>query len=242
MNTAVEDREREVLAALRRAAIYRVLAAAFAYPAPDHLDELARLAAAVAPDAPPALRDGLARLAGAARADAAAALAAQHVALFDGAVRCPPYEGAYGPAQLGGKAAQLADIAAFYEAFGLEPAPGAAELPDHVAAELEFMAALAVKEAWALAEDDGDGLAVTRDAAAAFLVDHLGRWGASLAARIAGAGSPFHETAGGLVAAWLEIDAAHLGVAPAALAAREAVAADAEPFTCPLAQPAPGEG
>ena len=238
MSTANETRDREVLCALRRAATYRVLAAAFAYPAPGRLDELARLASTVACAAPDPIRDGLLRLAEAARTGDAGTLAAQHVALFDGAVRCPPYEGAYGPAQLGGKAAQLADIAAFYQAFGLEPAGTEAELPDHVAVELEFMAALALKEAWALAEDNRDGVDVTRQAAAAFLDAHLGRWGASLAARVRGAGSPFHETASALVAAWLEVDAADLGVTPDVLSPGETDDRDGDaPFTCPLAAP-----
>jgi DMSO reductase family type II enzyme chaperone len=236
MSAADASRDRAVLGALRRAATYRALAAAFAYPTHERLAALAGLVIAVAGDAPASMRDGLLRLAEAARPEEAAALAAQHVALFDGAVRCPPYEGAYGPAQLGGKAAQLADIAAFYEAFGLELTGDQRELPDHIAAELEFMGVLAIKEAWAIAGDDDEGVAVTRHAAAAFLEDHLGRWGAGLAARIGGAGSTFHETAAGLVAAWLEIEAPALEVAPTPLFPRDAHEGDGEPFTCPLAE------
>jgi len=72
---------------------------------------------------------------------------------------------------------RLADLAAFYRAFGLEIADDAAERPDHLCVELEFMAVLAAKEAWAREHQlDADALAVVRDAQKKFLREHLGRW------------------------------------------------------------------
>ena len=44
---------------------------------------------------------------------------------------------------------RLADLAAFYRAFGLELAADAAERQDHLCIELEFMSVLAAKEGYA---------------------------------------------------------------------------------------------
>jgi DMSO reductase family type II enzyme chaperone len=180
--------ELAVTSALRRSAVYRLLALAFAYPTPPRLAAVATAATEATREAPAELATTLATLATlaeAARGADVAALAAEHVALFQREVRCPPYEGAYGPPQMAGKAALLADVAGFYRAFALEPAEGQPEVEDHVCAELEFMSALAVKEAWALAESHTDGLEVTRHAQRAFVSDHLARWGTAFAERVA---------------------------------------------------------
>src|SRR3989304_5935155 len=66
-----------------------------------------------------------------------------------GARGCPPYETEYGRRHGVGQAQGLADIAAFYNAFGLTTSAGG-ERVDHVSAELEFLAVLAPKEALAL--------------------------------------------------------------------------------------------
>lgn len=72
---------------------------------------------------------------------------------------------------------RLADLNAFYRAFGLEVAEDAAERPDHICLELEFLAVLAAKEAYALEHQlDADQLGVCRDAQRKFLRAHLGHW------------------------------------------------------------------
>lgn len=224
----------EIVVALHRSAVYRLLAMAFAYPTPLRLGEVARTAAKVAAGADPSVRSALAALAEAARGGDAAALADEHVALFQRQVRCPPYEGAYGPPQLAGKASLLADIAGFYRAFALEPAEGQPEVEDHVGAELEFMSVLAFKEAWAVADNHPEGRQVTRDAQRAFLRDHLGRWGAAFSARVGAiATAGLYPTAARLLRAWLETDCAKLDVSPDPL---EGVSeAEAAPFACPMA-------
>jgi TorA maturation chaperone TorD len=74
------------------------------------------------------------------------------------------------------KSFELADIAGFYRAFGVEITPGT-ERPDHIAVELEFMHLLAVKEVVAAGrEDGGEHARICRDARATFFRDHLGRW------------------------------------------------------------------
>jgi DMSO reductase family type II enzyme chaperone len=223
-----------ITVALRRAAVYRLLAVAFAYPTAPRLESVAMAAWEAAVTAPAELRVALRRLADAAAGADDTSLAGEHIALFQRQVRCPPYEGAYGPPQMAGKAALLADVAGFYRAFALEPAESQPEVEDHVCAELEFMSALALKEAWAVAESHTEGLAVTRDAGRAFLRDHLGSWGPAFAGRLAAVAAPgVYPAAAAVLAAWLEAECARLGVAPARLEGM--TAAEAAPFACPMA-------
>jgi DMSO reductase family type II enzyme chaperone len=226
--------ERAVTGALRRSAVYRLLAMAFAYPTPPRLAAVATGATEAARETPAELAPTLATLAEAARGVDVAALAGEHVALFQRQVRCPPYEGAYGPPQMAGKAALLADVAGFYRAFGLEPAEGQPEVEDHVCAELEFMSALAVKEAWALAEGHTDGLEVTRHAQRAFVSDHLARWGSAFAERVEATAAPdFYPAAAAALRAWLAAECTRLAVSPVPL---EGVRqAEDTAFACPMA-------
>ncbi len=243
--------ELEVARALGRGAVYRLLGAAFAYPQAWRFQELAHVAgmAAGAPTTADALRPLFARFADAARDAAPAAVAAEYVFLFDRQVRCPPYEGAYGAARsLAGKPAQLADIAGFYAAFGLSATATQPDMEDHVAAELEFLSALAFKEAYARGEEHAEGLAVTRAAEAAFLRDHLGCWAEAFAAEVQAATPlPFYVTAAELLAAWVRAEVDALGVQPARVAGPDAPAEE-ETFTCPMApadeplEPAAGGG
>jgi DMSO reductase family type II enzyme chaperone len=239
-SSALDD---AVAAALGRAAIYRLLGAAFAYPTAPRIREVA--AAAAGPAAMSAAgggRDALAAFAGAAAAADADTIAAEYTLLFDRQAPCVPCEGAYGDApMMAGKSAALADIAGFYDAFGFGVGGGQFETEDHVIAELEFMSALALKEAWALADGQGDGLAVTRDAQGAFLREHLGRWAGAFAQALAAATPlPYYVTAAALLEAWVSADAAALGIAPSPLGGH--VTGDPlqdETFTCPLGEPAP---
>jgi DMSO reductase family type II enzyme chaperone len=81
---------------------------------------------------------------------------------------------------------RLADLAAFYCAFGLEVANGAAERPDHLGMELEFMSVLAAKEAYAYEYQlDDDRRVLCGDAQKKFLREHLGRWSPGFARRLA---------------------------------------------------------
>jgi DMSO reductase family type II enzyme chaperone len=222
--------------ALSRAAVYRVLAAAFAYPANGHADDVARAAAAAAPGAPAAVRPGLAELARRLDPGAAGELAERYVALFDRQVACPPYEGAYGLPQMSGKAMQLADIAGFYMAFGMTAAGRQPDADDHIGAELEFMGALALKEAWALAEGHVDNAGIARDAQRAFLDEHLGRWGDAFAARVVDAAPPgLYASAARLLRAWLSEECVLLSIVPRPLEAR--AGEDEAPLTCPMGAP-----
>lgn len=131
----------------------------------------------------------------------------------------------------------MADVAGFYRAFGLEAAGAQPESEDHLVPELEFMSALALKEAWALESGDGERAAVTRDAAARFMTAHLGRWAPRFAAELAAASAlPYYTTASALLAAWIESEIAVLGATPDPVEPRDGYdLVQAERFSCPMA-------
>ena len=80
---------------------------------------------------------------------------------------------------------RLADLAAFYRAFGLEVTSDASERQDHICLELEFMSVLAVKEAFALEHQlDNESLSICRAAQKNFLREHLGRWTPAFTRRV----------------------------------------------------------
>jgi DMSO reductase family type II enzyme chaperone len=142
-----------------------------------------------------------------------ARLRAGHHTAFDesSAARSAPTE----MDQLGGapqleltRTFEMADVAGFYKAFGVE-AESSGERPDHIAAELEFMNLLAVKECIALQEEGaGEHADVCRNAARAFLRDHLARWAPRLGQRLASAAvDPVYRTAGRLLGDFVAFDA-----------------------------------
>jgi TorA-specific chaperone len=222
--------------ALHRAAMYRLCGAALAHPGRGRLAEVAALAERIAPSASGELRPLVERLAHIAREVPEATVAADYVRLFDGAAQCAPYEGAYGPPQMAGKSAVLADIAAFSLAFGFEPSQEQADAQDHIASELELMSALAVKEAWALAESHHERADITESAATLFLGDHLARWAPSFAQSLH-ATSPhaYYVAVAELLAAWIDADARQLDVRVEALVSTSVDPAEREAFGCPMA-------
>jgi DMSO reductase family type II enzyme chaperone len=133
-----------------------------------------------------------------------------------GGLRCSPHETAH-TAKTGQQALtktfELADVAGFYRAFGVELTPGT-ERADHIAAELEFMHLLAVKEAVARRlEDEDEHVDVCREAARTFLGDHLGRWTPCLAECLEEAATdPLYSSAGRVLEGFVKLDAAWLGV------------------------------
>lgn len=98
--------------------------------------------------------------------------------VFGHAVRgvCPAYEMEYGLHEIIRQAADLADVAGFYKAFGLEFAEGADGRPDHISAECEFLGALCAREAYTLTHGEEKNVDICVDAERAFLKDHLARW------------------------------------------------------------------
>ncbi|MGD2079888.1 MAG: molecular chaperone TorD family protein [Nitrospirota bacterium] len=72
---------------------------------------------------------------------------------------------------------EMADVAGFYRAFGLE---FEGDRADHLCMELEFMRLLALKEARALLDGEGDNAEICVSAQREFMGSHLGRWVGSL--------------------------------------------------------------
>jgi len=134
---------------------------------------------------------------------------------------CPPYETEYhATAEPFFRAQQLADVAGFYRAFGLEPSRGQPERPDHLALELEFMAFLLMKKRLAPDASDGDnesaaGGRVCSEAEAAFFRDHLAWWVPSFATGLRRrAVQGLYAAVGQALAALMPAERARFGVAP----------------------------
>ncbi len=118
-------------------------------------------------------------------APAIAELEEEYARLFGHAVRgaCPPYELEYGPGEIVHRAPDLADIAGFYTAFGLEMGPES-DRPDHVTAQCEFLSVLCAKETIARKTHDAERVEQCCSAQRSFLKDHLAWWLPALTHRI----------------------------------------------------------
>lgn len=95
-------------------------------------------------------------------------------------VDCPPYETEFAANQEPFyRAQQMADVAGFYQAFGLQISRRRPERPDHISVELEFMGLLVTKERFAAAEQNPQSqeqAAICNQAQRDFLRDHLSWW------------------------------------------------------------------
>lgn len=164
----------------------------FSYPPPDAAEHLGALLERGA-EVPASLREQLEALVRA--PEGLEALRSEYIDLFDrGREQNSPYETEYGrdrPLQKGG---ELADLAGFYRAFGLDP-EGSHEMLDHVAVECEFYALLELKAELLEERGDGEGVEIVRDAQRKFLESHLGRFVGALGARPGVARSSFYSEA-----------------------------------------------
>lgn len=95
--------------------------------------------------------------------------------------RIAAYEGSNVPPTAAGVTSRLADIAGFYSAFGFAVHH---ERPDHIVAELEFLAILLLAEADARNGGRPDHAEIAVDAARVFLRDHVGTWVVAWASRV----------------------------------------------------------
>ena len=102
------------------------------------------------------------------------AAAAYHRTLGPGGV--PAVESSYDPNALAGRGPLLADIAAFHKAFSYSPEKPPAEVPDHVAAQLDFLSYMAVKVAFAIEAGEPENVKISDQAYSKFLKEHLYTW------------------------------------------------------------------
>jgi TorA maturation chaperone TorD len=163
-----------------RADLCRLLAACFYQPGPEFVEEAvfeSIAAAAVAVD--PALAESALALGEAFGVQPLLELQVDYTRLFmnpSGSL-APPYESVW----LGGNdpavAQQTADaVRAAYRDAGFQIDAGFRDLPDHVAAELEFVYTLLYSEARACSLGDATSGQQAVDRRGRFLARHLGRW------------------------------------------------------------------
>lgn len=132
---------------------------------------------------------------------------------------CPPYETEYhASAEPFFRSQELADIAGFYRAYGLETAHSLPERPDHISLELEFLAFVLMKKRLAVTADNDDPQSaeqarICKDTERSFFRDHLAWWVPSFATGLRRkAGSGFYAALAGVLAALLPLERARLGV------------------------------
>ncbi len=144
-------------AAIEEAAALRLLGITFERPRPGWLDEIRRLAEELRDPIVVELARG-------------ADEGTYHALLGPGGA-VSPREVAYRSFEDPGRI--LAELAALHQAFGY--APRFSEEPiDHLAVEIDFLAYLRMKEAFALANEDAAASELTRQARERFVSEHLG--------------------------------------------------------------------
>jgi len=191
--------------AIRRAQVYSFLAEAFLYPRDNWTEDIDLVI-----DIVRAL--GWIDVRVALPAVSFAELQAAYRRTF-GAAGSLGYETEYGLPHEYRQSQEMADIAGFYRAFGFNLGGRRRERPDHIAVELEFMYALALKEAYALETGIPEHLEICVAAQGKFLQDHLGRWVNLFAQSVAlNASGSLYETVAQFTADFVQTDAERLGV------------------------------
>ena len=158
------------------AAAWRLLSIGFAPPRDETLPELEALSEALLGlDWDSRATGALEAVLSAIRETDLDAQRVRYQRLFGGSVLVSPYEGSYelDPIRQG---RQLADVAAFYRAFGAVAHGPVAERPDHVGCELEFLSYLELRRLEAAGAAGGADAALLEGITARFLEDHAGRW------------------------------------------------------------------
>ncbi len=244
-------------AALARSFVHQYLARGFDYPtremwawmgSPGVLGALAAAVAAVAGSEDGGVRRAHGVWVGTLGASGFEAFHDDYIRAVGHAARgsCPANEIEYGDVKADPlfQPHRLADLGAFYRAFGLEMGEGSGERQDHVSVELEFLGVLAAQEAsWHRGAGGEEAGATVRAAERKFLREHAGRWMPAFARRLQRA---VGETALGALAllamAWIESECRRCGVSPGSeeLLLRPADAGASMCDGCGLAQGLPG--
>ncbi len=233
---------------LLRSAMYEMLMLAFAYPTVDvrerfntlveDIEEFEGTNRAGYLDEIRALRIAMS-------GTSTEALAAAHNHLFEQSSVCSPFETEY-EADPFAKGRQLADIAGFYNAFGMTISASRPTMTDFLGTELEFMSLLSRKEAYAIARGWNKRREVTLDAERSFLRDHLGRWERAICGEISahteqdsGPAEDVYGLAARLATRFISDDVRRFQARPLRLTQR--MLGNDEPLACPFAAPDDGD-
>jgi len=229
--------------------LFRMLALAFSYPDTSMIDKVrqdirASLLALTEGQLPRRLRTSLQNAAQCWRRCDVEELRDAYSRLFLGAALVPLREGGYGDGmRFAGQPVDLADLNGFYLAFGFGPPTTAANPPDHLGVELEFVSLLYLKIAYALQQQQVQQARITRAALARFLEDHLGRWVKAFASSLSDAsGHPAYESMAQILARATAAECERLGVRPRSAEAGTPIdPVGLDTLTCPLADKAGAE-
>ena len=216
---------------LDRAATARLLSIGLTAPDAATVGELRELAGALAEGAGAA--DPIHSLTTALADDGAVAdLPFAFEELFGGEVPCPPYEGSYERDPFRGTR-QMADAAGFYRAFGAGSNGPAAERPDHIACQLEFVAFLAARRMSAAAASDPETAATCTEAEDAFLRAHLGRFMGVVCTSIAATTeSPIYRALAQVGSAFIEAELVARNLEPGELRRPVPTGVEGDEVTC----------
>jgi TorA maturation chaperone TorD len=211
--------------AIQRANRYVFFAQAFAHPTAERKQQLDEAAAQLLVDGG---NLGLMRLAAIARETQSDALEPLYVSLttFSASPDCPTFETAYYGDGAQQQTHRMADIAGFYRAFGVDGTEGGFR-PDDLSVELEFMAFLCEKEAFARLHLGAARTAQALRAQRLFLQEHLGTWAPRFAASLSEVApyGHFYWAAGNELAAWIQAECTRTGANPVAVPVERPVAA-----------------
>jgi TorA maturation chaperone TorD len=129
---------------------------------------------------------------------------------------CPPCGIEYEPnPDVAFRSQRLADVAAFYRAFGLQVSSRAGERLDHITVQAEFLYFLLAKEVAALEEQNQEGVEVSRDARSKFFEEHVGWWLPIFARRLSEAApSGYFKELARLTAGMSALERVNLGLPP----------------------------
>jgi TorA maturation chaperone TorD len=205
--------DRDIVAA--RADLARLLAACYYEPGPEFAEEGVFDAMADAADRIDGdLADRARRLGAAFAARSLEDLLVDYTRLFIGPVStlARPYGSVWLEADDALMQDSTTEVAGLYADGGFEMAEDFRDLPDHVAAELEFLYVLLFDEAQARSNGDAAALSRTAELKARFLSRHLGAWVAPFTKAVsAGAEHAFYRELAELTNRFVAMESAASG-------------------------------
>lgn len=130
--------------------------------------------------------------------------------------QCPPCEIEYeANTDLAYRSQRLADVAGFYNAFGLRVSVRSGERLDHITVEAEFLYLLLAKEAAALEQGNQEGAEICRDARQKFFREHVGWWLPAFARVLSRVAPPgYYQELVSLVSGLSALERVSLGLPP----------------------------